>query len=473
MGGKLNHNHTMPVRADQPGVPIGTNDNTDDAVQVWLEELHDGQAVPALHALGALLVGVVERVGGGHEKAETVEQFTARCLGKSMRTLLNEERTLGAISALTTAVVLQEWIDRHSPQCQIGPGGRFVDAPRWTQTRVGDQKLHHPLNLRAYFPAGTLLQQTGLIIFIDAQGEGTLFPPRVSVLTPPEHQQAANDLLETLMERGNEINPYRGKILRAASVSGRLALKLIELPRAATRTSVIVPEAVWTEVDLAVRSVRDRHEILNIHGLGSRRGVLLCGPPGTGKSAVSAVIARELAGEFTIVYVEPKAGALALTSIVQEVQQIGGPVMMVLEDVDLWVRDRSSGGPGLAELLQAMEINPDARILTFASTNDAAALDKAAIRAGRFDSVIQIDYPTRTDAARILTALIAGIADPHSVDVQQVAAALPQGSSGADLREIVRRTIVVEADDTITTQKLLDEIGAGRYRAPMSHGTYL
>lgn len=462
-----------PADVGEPKTSTGISRSSDDPVQAWLEELNEGKAVPALHALGVLLAGVAERVGGGRDRAETVEQFTARCLGKSARTLLNEERTLGAISALTTAVVLQQWIEQHEPHCQIGPGGRFSDAPRWTQTRVGDQKFHHPLNLRAYFPAGTLLQQAGVIIFIDAQGDGTLFPPRVCVLVSPEHQQAANDLLETLLELGHAINPYRGKTLRASSSSSRLCLKLIELPQTVTRASVIVPEDVWAEVDLAVRSVRDCHKVLNTWGLGSRRGVLLCGPPGTGKSAISAVIAQELAGEFTILYVEPKAGTQALSSIVEEAQQMGGPVMLVLEDVDLWVRNRTSGGPGLAELLQAMDINPDARILTFASTNDTAALDKAALRAGRFDSVIEIDYPTRADAARILTALIAGIADPHAVDAQQVADALPSGSSGADIRELVRRTIVSDTDGAITTERLLAEVGAGRYRTPVSHGTYL
>jgi cell division protease FtsH len=53
-----------------------------------------------------------------------------------------------------------------------------------------------------------------------------------------------------------------------------------------------------------------------------------------------------------------------------------------------------------------MEIQPEARILTLASTNDAATLDKAAIRTGRFDSIVEVGYPNRADAARILAALV-------------------------------------------------------------------
>ena len=75
--------------------------------------------------------------------------------------------------------------------------------------------------------------------------------------------------------------------------------------------------------------------------------MLLCGPPGTGRSAVSAVIASEVVGEFTVIYVEAKAGAQLLTAVVEEAQRLGGPVLLVLEDVDLWCGDRSTGGGAL------------------------------------------------------------------------------------------------------------------------------
>jgi SpoVK/Ycf46/Vps4 family AAA+-type ATPase len=208
------------------------------------------------------------------------------------------------------------------------------------------------------------------------------------------------------------------------------------------------------------------------HGLGARRGVLLCGPPGTGKSAVSAVVAREVVGEFTVIYVEAKAGAELLTAVVEEAQRLGGPVLLVLEDVDLWCRDRKAGGAGLSELLQAMDIQADARILTLASTNDATTLDKAAIRTGRFDSVVEVGYPTGADAARILAALIRGIPGAQAVDTAAVVAALPERTSGSDIREVVRRA-VLSGDGSVCTATLLAEVGSGRYRAEVPQGMYL
>ena len=279
-------------------------------------------------------------------------------------------------------------------------------------------------------------------------------------------------VLDRLSERANALNPYRGRALRATYTDG-LGLTVIDLPSMVTRDKVIVPDEVWVEVDLGVTAVRDHHDLLNAHGLGARRGVLLCGPPGTGKSAVSAVIASEVVGEFTVIYVEAKAGAHLLTAVVEEAQRLGGPVLLILEDVDLWCQDRHSGAGGLSELLQAMDVRPDARILTLASTNDAATLDKAAIRAGRFDSIVEVGYPSRPDAARILAALISGLPGGQAVNTAAVVTALPDHTSGSDIREIVRRVVLAGDDGHISTAPMLTEVGSGRYRAAVPEGMYL
>lgn len=269
------------------------------------------------------------------------------------------------------------------------------------------------------------------------------------------------------------MNPYRGRVVRAL-YDGGLRLEAFDLPAGLTRSNVIVPETVWTEMDLGVASVRDHHARLKALALGTRRGVLLCGPPGIGKSAVCAVIAREVAGDFTVIYVEARAGVAVLSDVVEEAQRIGGPVLLVLEDVDLWCLARRAGGMGLSELLQAMDIGSDARILTVASTNDATTMDRAAIRTGRFDSVVEVGFPDAVQAGRILSALLQDVPGGDGVDVAAVAAALPASTSGSDLREIVRRAVLVAGDAPVSTEQLLGEVGSGRYQArPPAGGMYL
>jgi SpoVK/Ycf46/Vps4 family AAA+-type ATPase len=174
-----------------------------------------------------------------------------------------------------------------------------------------------------------------------------------------------------------------------------------------------------------------------------------------------------------VIYVEAQAGAQLLTVVVEEAQRLGGPVLLVLEDVDLWCGRRSTGSSGLSELLQAMDIQPEARILTLASTNDTATLDQAAIRTGRFDSIVEVGYPDRADAARILSAFTRDLPGGGLVDAAAVAAALPERTSGSDIREIVRRAMLVDSRGHLTTARLLAEVGSGRYRAIAPEGMYL
>uniref|UniRef100_UPI003F586D79 AAA family ATPase n=1 Tax=Mycolicibacterium obuense TaxID=1807 RepID=UPI003F586D79 len=464
----------MPITDNQTLAPPGGGLNAPGAprhpisdVGAYIDELPE-DARAGLRALGELLVGATERP----PRAETADRFTARCLAVTeARALVDEDRELNPVSRLTTAVALDEWITQHAEEIEVGPGEHSY-PPKWTQTEIGGHLYRHPQCLRVHFPAGTLLDDAGCVIGIEAR-QSMMRSAEVSAYVTQDYQSEARAVLDRLSARANELNPYRGRALRATYTSG-LHLQVIELPTTLTRDTVIVDEPVWREIDLGLSAVRDRHELLNSHGLGARRGVLLVGPPGTGKSAVCAVIAAETVGEFTVIYVEARAGEQLLTAVVQEAQRLGGPVLLILEDVDLWCRDRATGGIGLSELLQAMDIAADARILTLASTNDAATLDKAAIRTGRFDAIVEVGYPTRTHAAAILTSLLAGLPGADHVQTAPVVAALPEQTSGSDLREIVRRAVLATGEtEELTTAALLAEVGSGRYRATTPDGLYL
>ncbi|CAM3793674.1 ATP-binding protein [Mycolicibacterium frederiksbergense] len=436
-------------------------------VTAWASAL-DASTRSALHAFGELLLGVT----GQDSKPEDATRFTARNLGVAQLGLAAiEMKALAPAAQLTTALAVAELIAAHDPQ--IGPG-QYANPPAWTVTEVGETTYEHPASLRAAFPAGTLLPNAPVVVAIRVIGSA-MGDPQLTIFAPAEHRAGARAALDRIVARAEELSPYRGQAVRASYVLGRgLELTAMDLPASLTRASVIAGEAVWREIDLGISAVRDHHEMLNRHGLGSRRGVVLAGPPGTGKSAVSAAIARELVGEFTIIYVEAKTGQQVLGSVVNMAEQLEGPVLIVLEDVDLFVGDRRTGdSAGLAELLQAMEIASDARILSIASTNQASTLDKAAVRAGRFDSIVEIDYPDTHTASTILAVLVESIPGADSVDSAVVAAQLPAQTSGADLREIVRRALIAGAG-TVSTAGLLAEVGSGRYRAQLpGDGQYL
>lgn len=66
-----------------------------------------------------------------------------------------------------------------------------------------------------------------------------------------------------------------------------------------------------------------------------------------------------------------------------------------------------------------MDIAADARILTLASTNQASTLDRAAVRAVRFDAILEIGCPDIATAAMILAALVDGIPGGDSVELEE------------------------------------------------------
>jgi ATP-dependent 26S proteasome regulatory subunit len=90
-------------------------------------------------------------------------------------------------------------------------------------------------------------------------------------------------------------------------------------------------------------------------------------------------------------------------------------------------------------------------IVTIATTNDVKALDDAAVRAARFDRIIEIPLPDAGLRASILRRYLGTLGD--AIEVNAVATAT-DGASGAALRELVRRAVLVDGDG-FTTATLL------------------
>ena len=254
-----------------------------------------------------------------------------------------------------------------------------------------------PSALSAYFAAGKLAP-VPLVVRLSEESSFS-GRPRLQVYTTPADRAHGVAVIEAIMaDAEGAKNLFRGSALTATEHNG-LVLEVNDLP-AVTRSNVIVPESVWSEIDLNVAAVTTQRQLMTKLGLGVRRGVLLAGPPGVGKTVICQVIAREMLGPFTVITVDARAGQSALAGVYKEAHTLG-PTLIVLEDLDLIVGDRrkSSDTRALSEFLAVMDTDPSAPILILASTNDVTALDAASIRTARFDSIIEIGYPNRDAAA--------------------------------------------------------------------------
>jgi AAA+ superfamily predicted ATPase len=161
------------------------------------------------------------------------------------------------------------------------------------------------------------------------------------------------------------------------------------------------------ELDFIAASIRNR-DMLKAEGLTIRRGLLLSGPPGDGKSTAIECFVNEIAGEASILIVE----AVEHIRAVYHLAQALAPAVVILEDLDLMTKSRQnpysyaaiSKDDVTGELLQVLSGGSAYDdIITIATTNHPEAIDEAlAKRAGRFDAHIRMGYPSDGDKQRIL-----------------------------------------------------------------------
>jgi AAA+ superfamily predicted ATPase len=172
-----------------------------------------------------------------------------------------------------------------------------------------------------------------------------------------------------------------------------------------TWSDIIPHQQARAELDFIAASIRNR-EMLKAEGLSIKRGLLLSGPPGDGKSTAIECFVNDIAGEASIIIVE----AVEHIRAVYHLAQTLAPAVVILEDLDLMTKSRQNPyafavkDDVTGELLQVLSGGSAyADIVTIATTNHPEAIDEAlAKRAGRFDAHIRMGYPSDADKQRIL-----------------------------------------------------------------------
>lgn len=198
-----------------------------------------------------------------------------------------------------------------------------------------------------------------------------------------------------------ESNPFKGRVVLV-----NRDLRTVRSRMSSRSWADIIPhERARAELDFVAASVRNR-DMLKAEGLSIRRGPLLSGPPGDGKSTAIECFVNDIAGEATIIIVE----AVEHIRAVYHLAQMLAPTVVILEDLDLMTKSRNNPyafavkDDVTGELLQVLSGGSAyADIVTIATTNHPEAIDEAlAKRAGRFDAHIRMGYPSDADKQRIL-----------------------------------------------------------------------
>lgn len=189
------------------------------------------------------------------------------------------------------------------------------------------------------------------------------------------------------------------------------------------------------------------------------KGALLVGPPGTGKTLLAKAVAGEanvpffsLSGsDFVEMFVG--VGASRVRDLFRQAKE-KAPCIIFIDEIDAVGRARgknpSMGGNDerentLNQLLTEMDgFGTNSGIIVMAATNRADILDKALLRAGRFDRQIHVDLPDLNERKAIFGVHLRPLKLDPSVDVDTLARQTP-GFSGADIANVCNEAALIAA----------------------------
>ena len=192
--------------------------------------------------------------------------------------------------------------------------------------------------------------------------------------------------------------------------------------------------------------------------LGGRipKGVLLVGPPGSGKTLLARAVAGEAGvpfysisgSEFIQMFVG--VGASRVRDMFKTAKE-NSPCILFIDEIDAVGRVRGAGLGGghdereqtLNQILTEMDgFSPSESVIVLAATNRPDVLDPALLRPGRFDRHVTVDRPTKKGRLEILKVHIRNVPLASDVNLERIARSTV-GMSGADLANLVNEAALL------------------------------
>lgn len=213
-----------------------------------------------------------------------------------------------------------------------------------------------------------------------------------------------------------------------------------------------------TEVEEIVEFLKNPQKFTNLGGK-IPKGALLVGPPGTGKTLLAKAVAGEanvpffsLSGsDFVEMFVG--VGASRVRDLFKKAKD-KAPCIIFIDEIDAVGRARGKN-PNMGsnderentlnQLLTEMDgFGTNSGIIVLAATNRVDILDKALLRAGRFDRQIYVDLPDLNDRKKIFMVHLRDVKIAPDVDVDLLSRQTP-GFSGADIANVCNEAALIAA----------------------------
>lgn len=335
-----------------------------------------------------------------------------------------------------------------------------------------------PEHVRDVFPTSSV--QPGTEVFVEAE-----FPSADKLDSFLEQQQEAGNFKgEVSYEQGDDM--FRNILwsfgplvliiffwmfmLRGAGGGGGGAMGLFNVGKSRAKLVEKDQRAKVTFKDVAglAGAKQEVHEIVDFlrnpqkyTQLGGKipKGALLVGPPGTGKTLLAKAVAGEAdvpffsmsGSDFVEMFVG--VGASRVRDLFRQAKE-KAPCIIFIDEIDAVGRARSKGAQmganderenTLNQLLTEMDgFGTNSGVIILAATNRADILDKALLRAGRFDRQIHVDLPDVNERKEIFQVHLKPLKTDASLDIDFLARQTP-GFSGADIANVCNEAALIAA----------------------------
>lgn len=188
-------------------------------------------------------------------------------------------------------------------------------------------------------------------------------------------------------------------------------------------------------------------EVYQQLGISPPRGILIHGPPGTGKSLLGMALVSEIDAHFIAILgpeinSQMNLASIELAKIFKEAED-NAPSIILIDELESLAQKRKDlvydtmMKNTLSELVHLMDNHSNSQVIIIGITNNIEAIEPTLRRSGRFDTEIKVSIPNSKERLEILQILTKNMALDESVKLN-VINSMVQGFSGADLAALCR-----------------------------------